>query len=64
MYDIVRATERGFVQFPPPPPPVDGNAPPTGSAEPEVDFGRTLTRALICIALAIPVFSAWYVWTH
>jgi hypothetical protein len=59
--DMVRAHERGFVQFPPPPPPIDPSAQRERTEEP-VDTMRTVTRVLICVALAIPVFSAWYIW--
>jgi hypothetical protein len=58
--DMALASERGFVQFPPPPPP---GAPPAAQepTEDPVDVGRLVTRILICVALAIPVLSIWYI---
>jgi hypothetical protein len=59
-----KAIDRGFVQFPPPPPPVDGASFAPQEQEPPADTMRTVTRFLICVALAIPVLSIWYLWNY
>lgn len=77
LFDMARAEEGGFVKFPPPPPPLDAKAAalaraqtgplatlPTDQTHPVDDVLRLVLPILICIALAIPFLSAWYIWTH
>lgn len=64
LHEMARGVQLGLPRFPPPPPPPRSGAAAMPSAEPPIDVIRRLVPLALCIALAIPLASAWYVWTH
>jgi hypothetical protein len=73
LYDMAKAEERGFVRFPPPPPPVDlatalARREPCAITKTQADDTFSIWvgvwKIMLCLVLAIPVLSAWYIWTH